>query len=523
MKLSRQTTTDTFGNVSRSHHHGRKHYFLIENASPVELEAMEEILLTAGYDTDRCPCYEDGFGAGFHIDIEDVPAFKAAYKLAKSELTNYIRRKIAQHQGDEMDTMTDLECMRIEHVASHIAQDLSMKRESLSSLRAIGTKEIQLNPYNRHHAPLSGRGWALVDQALSFGTINDVVSTLRALQMNGIAARGRRVAIRGIVEKTRCEPATALKALRAGNNFFEPALKMVMEGIHADALAEDLRFNRLQSRFNHFWTVYSYFTRRDKVEKAHADALAIENPAQVEMACRQEEFSRLHPASRAGRIDYAHSEALEMNQARDWYLERYWDFYESSQGYQAATVAKAHAEALIEDNEFDGIIRDGLTPVQRAIHNSRMGIDIYGDGFKARLESEHAEALVEDSERDAALVDFLFNDNSGAVAEPELTPEQLAVEKFCDERESQYPSMSDIKREGSTVFHQKEGQWLKLYGGEQAEQVIALLELFCKQEEEAAHDQQRAEIAAERASEERLQGFYYGGMDGDYPTDWDSR
>lgn len=80
MKLTRQTTTDfgttdAFGNVS----HGCKHYFIIESAQPAELEAVEETLLAAGWDTDRCPCYEDGFGAGFHIDISDVPAFKAAY------------------------------------------------------------------------------------------------------------------------------------------------------------------------------------------------------------------------------------------------------------------------------------------------------------------------------------------------------------------------------------------------------------------------------------------------------------
>ena len=32
---------------------------------------------------DGCPCYSDGFGSGFWIDIEDVPAFKASWKIAK--------------------------------------------------------------------------------------------------------------------------------------------------------------------------------------------------------------------------------------------------------------------------------------------------------------------------------------------------------------------------------------------------------------------------------------------------------
>lgn len=32
---------------------------------------------------DQCPCYDDGYGSGFWIPVEDVPAFKEAYKAAK--------------------------------------------------------------------------------------------------------------------------------------------------------------------------------------------------------------------------------------------------------------------------------------------------------------------------------------------------------------------------------------------------------------------------------------------------------
>lgn len=60
---------------------------------------------------------------------------------------------------------------------------------------------------------------------------------------------------------------------------------------------------------------------------------------------------------------------------------------------QRRTVEAAHAEALEENDMFDGIIRDGLTPEQRAIQTRREGIDIYGDRFKAMLEANHAEAL----------------------------------------------------------------------------------------------------------------------------------
>lgn len=60
---------------------------------------------------------------------------------------------------------------------------------------------------------------------------------------------------------------------------------------------------------------------------------------------------------------------------------------------RAAIIETAYAEALEENDMFDGIIRDGLTPQQRAIQTRREGIDIYGDRFKAMLEANHAEAL----------------------------------------------------------------------------------------------------------------------------------
>lgn len=61
----------------------------------------------------------------------------------------------------------------------------------------------------------------------------------------------------------------------------------------------------------------------------------------------------------------------------------------------AQLIDEAHTEALVENDEFDGIIRDGLTPEQRAIHIRRQGIDIYGDRFKVMLDADHSEALEE--------------------------------------------------------------------------------------------------------------------------------
>lgn len=56
-------------------------------------------------------------------------------------------------------------------------------------------------------------------------------------------------------------------------------------------------------------------------------------------------------------------------------------------------VEQAHDEALIENDEFDGIIRDGLTPEQRAIQSRREGIDIYGERFAEMYARDFAEAL----------------------------------------------------------------------------------------------------------------------------------
>lgn len=53
------------------------------------------------------------------------------------------------------------------------------------------------------------------------------------------------------------------------------------------------------------------------------------------------------------------------------------------------SIAADHAEALEENDMFDGILCDDLTPEQRKIESIRMGFDIYGDG----LEKAHAEAL----------------------------------------------------------------------------------------------------------------------------------
>ncbi|EPH3312436.1 DUF5417 domain-containing protein [Citrobacter freundii] len=85
MKLTREATTAANPDLR-----GRKHHFIIESATAAELEAMDEILTLAGWENDSCPCYEDGFGCGYWIDISEVACFKAAYKAAKTGLKGYM-------------------------------------------------------------------------------------------------------------------------------------------------------------------------------------------------------------------------------------------------------------------------------------------------------------------------------------------------------------------------------------------------------------------------------------------------
>ncbi|EDT2962816.1 hypothetical protein EL09_22400 [Salmonella enterica subsp. enterica] len=96
MKLTRQTTTDVSeNNNTRNHCFGRTHYFIIENATPAELEAVEALLTAAGWDNDGCPCYGDGFGCGYWVDIEEVDQFKADYKTAKKGVKAHLAAKAA--------------------------------------------------------------------------------------------------------------------------------------------------------------------------------------------------------------------------------------------------------------------------------------------------------------------------------------------------------------------------------------------------------------------------------------------
>ncbi|QPI13870.1 hypothetical protein MYO4S_00114 [Serratia phage 4S] len=91
MKLQRQS-------IKLGSEYRGKWNFVICDKNPEELERVEEILCAMGTNfsiggeellwsdyCDHCPCYEDGYGSGFWIHVEDAPAFKEAFKIAKNQ------------------------------------------------------------------------------------------------------------------------------------------------------------------------------------------------------------------------------------------------------------------------------------------------------------------------------------------------------------------------------------------------------------------------------------------------------
>ncbi|EKQ7213297.1 DUF5417 domain-containing protein [Citrobacter meridianamericanus] len=90
MKLIRNATTAANPDLR-----GRKHHFTIENAPAAILEAMDNMITAAGWSNDGCPCYDDGFGCGWWIDLSEVDQFKAAYKEAKAGVKEFMAQPVA--------------------------------------------------------------------------------------------------------------------------------------------------------------------------------------------------------------------------------------------------------------------------------------------------------------------------------------------------------------------------------------------------------------------------------------------
>ena len=89
MKLQRES-------INLGSEYNGKLNFVIMDSDSDKIKAVEEALceMATGFSVggeektwgdycDQCPCYDDGYGSGFWIPVEDVPAFKEAYKAAK--------------------------------------------------------------------------------------------------------------------------------------------------------------------------------------------------------------------------------------------------------------------------------------------------------------------------------------------------------------------------------------------------------------------------------------------------------
>lgn len=226
----------------------------------------------------------------------------------------------------------------------------------------------------------------------------------------------------------------AAELIAEEGDYFEALrrLKYVKEAAHAEALELNDVFRKAKARFDHFWAANSYYQRREKIEVAHVKALEInrETPMFSQAADLLSEritdnnneplteaetlqiafYTKLNSAMREQAIADAHTQARPFNRliGNADQLPEFWTKYNLTPAdvdyiiavsqrlnpeLWASDLESAHVLALEENDDFDGIIRDGLTPEQRAIHNSRMGIDIYGEDFKVMVEDAHDEAL----------------------------------------------------------------------------------------------------------------------------------
>jgi len=381
MKLSRQSTTESdkfhkestpFGVRSSELLRGRKHHFLVENATAAELEAMDDLLRETefGENCDGCPVYDEGYSCGWWIAIEDVPAFKAEYKRLKGEVAARLEENKAEAVDEALAAMTFDDVAIIARVAYNVRTDLLTEGSTVNSLRNPDYFTPAANPFHRGRNVMTADLWALVVQCLIIGK-NETCASLHLLEKKANAELERR--------HEAAEPRRVAEVIRAEFWLGNPVRQR--EDLElAEALAR--KIDRLIGNADQL----PEFGRKYGL-----------TPDDFDFVLSQTE--RLHPGMLAADIEAAHGEALAINSALDDSLpefsapalQRFWPAHTA--GLKILIINAAHAAALEENDDFDGIIRDGLTPEQRAIHTHRQGIDIYGEGFKAMVEDAHDEAL----------------------------------------------------------------------------------------------------------------------------------
>ena len=382
MKLSRQSTSEhdrsdrdnSFsGKVAAKYLlRGNKHHFLIENATAAELEAMDALLSETTFASccDACPNYNQGYSRGWWIAIEDVPAFKAEYKRLKGLVAERIEQKKAEAVDEALAAMTFNDVAIVARIAYNVRIDLLTDGSTVNSLRNPDYFTPSANPFHRGRNVLTADLWALVAQCLIIGK-NETCASLHILEKKANAEVKRR--------HEADEPRRVAEVIRAEFWLGNPVRQR-----------EDLELAKALAR---------------KIDRLIGNADQLPefgrkyglSPDDFDFVLLQTE--RLHPGMLAADIEAAHGEALAVNSALDHSLpefstpalQHFWPGHTA--GLKMLIINAAHAAALEENDEFDGIIRDGLTPEQRAIECKRMGTDVYAEGYMAR---QYDEAMEED-------------------------------------------------------------------------------------------------------------------------------
>lgn len=420
MKLSRQSTTESdkfqkestpFGDRSSELLRGRKHHFLVENATAAELEAMDDLLRETefGENCDGCPVYDEGYSCGWWIAIEDVPTFKAEYKRLKCEVAARIEANKAVAVDKALAEMSDEQVAILDRVAYNVRTDLLTEGSTVASLRNVNYRTPVVNPFHNARNPLTPELWELVEQCLIIGK-NETCASLRILEGKTCAEiRRRREAAENEIDAGFANERPNLV------NMTENEIGALAELVHDEAL----EINRVMSEGLSFEAAFLNIARRG-VE--HMMTFTPEEVALWAAAELQSQFYLLSTDAQAYEVEKSHDLARKFSRliGNADLLPEFWHKYRltpadvdfilvaSQRQYPdlwESDLEDAHTRALEEDNEFDGIICDGLTTEQRAIQIRREGTDIYGENYFGR---QMDEAYAYDLKRNQAIRDEAY-------------------------------------------------------------------------------------------------------------------
>lgn len=155
----------------------------------------------------------------------------------------------------------------------------------------------------------------------------------------------------------------------SSNAAVKPALQHDIDKLHEEALEMNGLFNSAAFRFHHFWGSLDYAARSEAVEKAHAEALAMEEAHQMAIATIADNLTlpvweRCSPTIKREVVEHHHAEALEMNAQYDLGVAMAADhnaqlvFSRQSDAAKYGLIELAHLEALLLNRLMDLPIAD---------------------------------------------------------------------------------------------------------------------------------------------------------------------